>query len=166
MFIDQSDGMAITKFMQGTLKERAVRAKMTGVIVNDLKSGANSGDGGSFRALRAIMCYVVDSMALYKNNAFSRRLPDIITEELVLVLSQKIPYEFKQLFVVLHDNLRRRNAANGGAEMLRLRAYEKLQNLVSRGAVKKNGKIYTGNTAALAAMALNTVPAPAVTSAP
>jgi hypothetical protein len=50
--------------------------------------------------------------------------------------------------------------------MLRLRAYEKLQNLVSRGAVKKNGKIYTGNTAALAAMALNTVPAPAVTSAP
>ena len=45
MFIDQSDGMAITKFMQGTLKERAVRAKMTGVIVNDLKSGTNSGDG-------------------------------------------------------------------------------------------------------------------------
>jgi hypothetical protein len=167
MLIDQSDGMAITKFMQGTLKERAVRAKMTGVIVNDLKNGANSGDGGSFRALRAIMCYVVDSMALYKNNAFSRRLPDIITEELVLVLSQKIPYEFKQLFVVLHDNLRRRNAANGGAEMLRLRAYEKLQNLVSRGAVKKNGKIYTGNSAALAAMAVTAVPAaPAVTSDP
>ena len=45
MFIDQSDGMAITKFMQGTLKERAVGAKMTRVIVNDLKSGANSGDG-------------------------------------------------------------------------------------------------------------------------
>jgi len=106
-------------------------------------------------------------MALYKNNAFSRRLPDIITEELVLVLSQKIPYEFKQLFVVLHDNLRRRNAANGGAEMLRLRAYEKLQNLVSRGAVKKNGKIYTGNSAALAAMAVTAVPAaPAVTSDP
>jgi hypothetical protein len=105
-------------------------------------------------------------MALYKNNAFSRRLPDIITEELVLVLSQKTPYEFKQLFVVLHDNLRRRNAANGGAEMLRLRAYEKLQNLVSRGAVKKNGKIYTGNTAALAAIAANAVPSRTVTSDP
>jgi hypothetical protein len=101
-------------------------------------------------------------MALYKNNAFSRRLPDIITEELVLVLSQKTPYEFKQLFTVLHENLRRRNAANGGAEMLRLRAYEKLQNLVSRGAVKKNGKIYTGNIAALAAMAAIAIPAPAV----
>jgi hypothetical protein len=45
MFIDHSDGMAITKFMQGTLKERAITAKMTGVIVNDLKSGTNSGDG-------------------------------------------------------------------------------------------------------------------------
>jgi hypothetical protein len=103
-------------------------------------------------------------MALYKNNAFSRRLPDIITEELVFVLSQKTPYEFKQLFEVLHDKLRRRNAANGGAEMLRLRAYEKLQNLVSRGAVKKNGKIYTGNSAALAVMAANSVPAPVATS--
>jgi hypothetical protein len=46
--------------------------------------------------------------------------------------------------------------------MLRLRAYEKLQNLVSRGAVKKNGKIYTGNIAALAAMAAIALPAPAV----
>jgi hypothetical protein len=105
-------------------------------------------------------------MALYRNNSFSRRLPDIITEELVLVFSQKTPYEFKQLFLVLHDNLRRRNAANGGAEMLRLRAYEKLQNLVSRGAVKKNGKIYTGNAHALAALTMNTLPAPAVTSDP
>jgi hypothetical protein len=105
-------------------------------------------------------------MALYKNNAFSRRLPDIITEELVFVLSQKTPYEFKQLFTVLHENLRRRNAANGGAEMLRLRAYEKLQNLVSRGAVKKNGKIYTGNIAALAAITAVSLPVPAVTSEP
>ena len=30
------------------------------------------------------------------------------------------------------------------AEMLRLRAYEKLQNLVSRGMVEKNGKQYRG----------------------
>jgi hypothetical protein len=39
--------------------------------------------------------------------------------------------------------------------MLRLRAYEKLQYLVSSGAVKKNGKIYTGNSTALTAMAAN-----------
>jgi hypothetical protein len=104
----------------------------------------------------ALSCviFIVD-MAVYKNNAFSRRLPDLVTEELVFVLSQKRSYEFKQLFEVVHDNLRQRNAANGGEEMLRLRAYEKLQNLVFRGAVKKNGKIYTGNSAALAAMAAN-----------
>ena len=94
-------------------------------------------------------------MALYKKYAFFRRLPDPLTEELVCALSQKRSYEFKQLFDVVHDNLRRRKAANGGEEMLRLRAYEKLQYLVSSGAVKKNGKIYTGNSAALTAMAAN-----------
>jgi hypothetical protein len=94
-------------------------------------------------------------MGAYKYNTFSRRLPDLMTEELVFVLSQKGSYEFKKLFEIVHDNLRRRNAANAGEELLRLRSYEKLQNLVSRGAVKKNGKIYTGNSAALAAMTAN-----------
>jgi hypothetical protein len=56
-------------------------------------------------------------MAFYKNKAFPRRLPDLVTEELVFVLSQKRSYEFKQLFEVVHDNLRRRNAANGGARL-------------------------------------------------
>jgi hypothetical protein len=94
-------------------------------------------------------------MAVYKNNVFSRRLPDLITEELVFALSRKRSYEFKQLFDVVHDNLRRRKAANGGEEMLRLRAYEKLQYLVFSGVVKKNGKTYTGNSAALTAMTAN-----------
>ena len=85
-----------------------------------------------------------------------RRLPDLVTQELVFVLSQKRTYEFKKLFEVVYDNLRGRNAANGGQEMLRLRAYEKLQYLVLSGAVKKDGKIYTGNSAALAAIAANT----------
>ena len=91
-------------------------------------------------------------MAVYKKNAFSRRPPDVVTEELVFALSLKRSYEFKQLFDVVHDNLRRRKAANGGEDLLRLRAYEKLQYLVFSGAVKKNGKIYTGNSAALTAM--------------
>ena len=111
------------------------------------------------------MWYITISMAVYKNNAFSRRLPDLVTEELVFILSQKRSYEFKQLFEVVHDNLRRRNAANGGEEMLRLRAYEKLQNLVFSGAVKKNGKIYTGNSA-LAAMAAKAPHAAASTPNP
>jgi hypothetical protein len=105
-------------------------------------------------------------MAVYKNKGFSRRLPDLITEELVFVLSQNGSYEFKRLFEIVHDNLRRRNTANGGEEMLRLRSYEKLQNLVSRGAVKKNGKLYTGNSTALAAMTANASHAFAITSNP
>ena len=103
----------------------------------------------------ALLCVILFDMAVYKNKTFSRRLPDLITKELVLVLSQKGSYEFKKLFEIVHENLRRKNAANGGEEMLRLRSYEKLQNLVSSGAVKKNGKIYTGNSTALAVMDAN-----------
>jgi hypothetical protein len=98
----------------------------------------------------AKICYVVGLMAILKKNAFSRRVPDLVTEELVAVLSRRSSFEFKQLFDIVHENLRARNAASGGEEMLRLRAYEKLQNLVARGAVKKNGKKYKGLPAALA----------------
>jgi len=80
-----------------------------------------------------------------------------VTEELVSVLSRKSSFEFKQLFDIVHENLRARNAASGGEEMLRLRAYEKLQNLVARGMVKKNGKKYKG-LAALATMQPTAVP--------
>lgn len=81
---------------------------------------------------------------MQRKSGFSRRLPDLVTEELVAVLSKKTSLEFKQLFDVVHERLRARNAASGGEEMLRLRAYEKLQNLVSRGMVKKTGKKYKG----------------------
>lgn len=82
---------------------------------------------------------------MQRKSAFSRRLPDLVTEELVAVLSKKsASFEFKQLFDVVHERLKARNAASGGEEMLRLRAYEKLQNLVSRGMVKKTGKKYKG----------------------
>jgi len=101
-------------------------------------------------ALSKKMCYPFDPMAILKKNAFSRRVPDLVTEELVAVLSRRSSFEFKQLFDIVHENLRARNAASGGEEMLRLRAYEKLQNLVARGAVKKNGKKYKGLPSALA----------------
>jgi hypothetical protein len=107
------------------------------------------------------------SMAIQKKNAFSRRLPDLVTEELISVLSQKKSFEFKQLFEIVHENLRQRNAASGGEEMLRLRAYEKLQNLVARGLVKKSStpsKLYKGDPAALAAMAAAAAAAVAATT--
>src|SRR3954453_17210878 len=101
-------------------------------------------------------CYVTALMPIPKKTAFSRRLPDLVTEELAAVLSSRTTYEFKELFEVVHLNLRARNAASGGEEMLRLRAYEKLQNLVARGMVKKDGKKYKGVPKQLAT--LQTVP--------
>lgn len=95
-------------------------------------------------------CYSFHLMSILKKNAFSRRIPDLVTEELVAVLSRRASFEFKELFDIVHENLRARNAASGGEEMLRLRAYEKLQNLVARGAVKKNGKKYKGLPSVLA----------------
>ena len=64
-------------------------------------------------------------------------MPDNVTEELVAVLSSRASFEFKPLFDVILLNLRARNAASGGEEMLRLRVYEKLQGLVSQGAVDR-----------------------------
>src|SRR6516162_3375001 len=69
--------------------------------------------------------------------SFTRRGPDCITEELIALLSSKVSFEFKALFNMMLLNLRKRNAASGGEEMLRLRAYEKLQGLVNQGAVKR-----------------------------
>ena len=60
-------------------------------------------------------------MPIHKKTAFSRRLPDLVTEELAAVLSSRSSYEFKELFEIVHLNLRNRNAASGGEEMLRLR---------------------------------------------
>ncbi|HZJ15330.1 MAG TPA: hypothetical protein VFD27_09785 [Chthoniobacteraceae bacterium] len=105
-------------------------------------------------------------MPIHKKTAFSRRLPDLVTEELASVLSSRSSFEFKELFDVVHENLRARNAASGGEEMLRLRAYEKLQNLVARGMVKKDGKKYKGIPKQLATLETipprPTAPAPAV----
>lgn len=71
------------------------------------------------------------------NVSFSRRMPDNVTEELVAVLSSRASFEFKPLFDIILAKLRERNAASGGEEMLRLRVYEKLQGLVSQGAVDR-----------------------------
>lgn len=79
-----------------------------------------------------------------KRTRFSRRLPDHVTDELVNALTIKKVYEFNTLFEAVYEQLKLRNAVSGGEEMLRLRAYEKLQNLVSRGLVEKIGKTYRG----------------------
>ena len=107
------------------------------------------------------MCYFAFPMPIHKKTAFSRRLPDLVTEELAAVLSSKSSYEFKELFDIVHENLKNRNAASGGEEMLRLRAYEKLQNLVARGMVKKEQKKYKGIPKQLATLEIIPPKAPA-----
>ena len=72
-----------------------------------------------------------------------------MTEALAGVLSASVSYEFKALFTMVFADLKAKNAASGGEEMLRLRAYEKLQNMVQTGVVKKNGKEYRGVPSAL-----------------
>jgi cell shape-determining protein MreC len=83
-------------------------------------------------------------MATVRKTRFSRRVPDHVTDELVNVLSSGKTHEFNALFSLVYDNLKLKNAVSGGEEMLRLRSYEKLQNLVSRGLVQKNAKQYRG----------------------
>jgi len=102
---------------------------------------------------------------MHKKTAFSRRLPDLVTEELAAVLSSKSSFEFKELFDLVHENLKARNAASGGEEMLRLRAYEKLQNLVARGMVKKDQKKYKGIPKQLATLEIIPPKAPAPATA-
>ncbi|NNC90539.1 MAG: hypothetical protein HKN82_18950 [Akkermansiaceae bacterium] len=84
-------------------------------------------------------------MATTKRTRFSRRLPDHVTDELVNVLGAEDKFfGFNDLFEKVFERLKERNAVSGGEEMLRLRAYEKLQNLVTRGLVEKDGKEYKG----------------------
>jgi hypothetical protein len=81
-----------------------------------------------------------------KNRLFARRgAPDLLTEELISAFAGQASFEFKALFTVVYANLRARNAAHGGEEMLRLRIYEKLQHLVQVGGVNKREKVYSGN---------------------
>jgi hypothetical protein len=85
------------------------------------------------------------------NFSFSRRGPDRVSEELATALSRKGSWEFKSLFDTVHANLRSKDLARGGEEMLRLRAHEKLQNFLHSGIVTKKGKEYSGVPKALAA---------------
>ncbi len=83
-------------------------------------------------------------MSTTRKTRFSRRIPDHVTDEIVNVLSanSKKYFGFNDMFERVYENLKERNAVSGGEEMLRLRAYEKLQNLVTRGLVEKKGKEY------------------------
>ena len=83
-------------------------------------------------------------MATTRKTRFSRRVPDHVTDEHVSVLLAGHTHEFNALFCLVYEKLKLKNAVSGGEEMLRLRTYEKLQALVGRGLVSKNGRSYRG----------------------
>jgi hypothetical protein len=91
--------------------------------------------------------------AMKRNFRFARTGPDFLMDELTEALKADVWFEFNPLFLQVYSKLRDRKAAGGGQEMLRLRMYEKLQKLVQRGIVEKNGKTYRGIASALAAWA-------------
>jgi hypothetical protein len=68
---------------------------------------------------------------MQRKSAFSRRGPDLVTEELVAVLTKKTSFEFKQLF-----------------------------DQVSRGMVKKTGKKYKGLASLAKALTPDVIPIP------
>lgn len=88
------------------------------------------------------LCY--DNFMSMSRTRLTRRLPDHITNELVDVLLNPGVFTFNEVFMILYKSLKEKKSVSGGEEMLRLRTYEKLQNLVSKGFVKKDGKKYNG----------------------
>ena len=76
----------------------------------------------------------------------NRRLPDYVMDELLLLLkSSAKQYSFNDIFEIIYEKLKERNAVSGGEEMLRLRCYEKLQGLVEQGLATRKNKMYKGN---------------------
>ena len=87
---------------------------------------------------------------MIKRKSYVRHRPDLVSEELIAaLLERKATFEFNDLFLTIYEKLRARNATSGGQEMLRLRAYERLQMLVAQGLVARTGKTYSANRAAL-----------------
>jgi len=69
---------------------------------------------------------------------------DQVVVEMATILSVDASFEFKELFLLVHDKLRGRKAAHEGESMLRIRAYERLQVMVSHGFVGRDGEKYRG----------------------
>ena len=107
-------------------------------------------------------CLLLSAMSQNYTTRFTRKGPDVLSEELATVMFGKTAFEFKPLFTIVYTNLRARKLANGGEEMLRLRIYEKLQAFVDRGMVDKTitkgVKEYLGLASLSSALPLVVIP--------
>ena len=83
-----------------------------------------------------------------------------------MVLGGDTGFAFKPLFSLVHANLRARKLANGGEDMLRLRLYEKLQELVHKGMVETTSSNGVKEYFGLAALATSLPALPALPALP
>jgi hypothetical protein len=72
----------------------------------------------------------------------TRKPQDQIRAEMLQVLSLAEIILFNDIYEQVFSNMKSKGLATGGEEILRLRIYEKLQTLVSQGALHKKGKQY------------------------
>ena len=81
-------------------------------------------------------------MEIGKNGHIPWRSPDAIRSEMLVVLSCADTILFNDIFEGVLAAMKSKGISTGGEEILRLRIYEKLQTLVSQGALQKKGKEY------------------------
>lgn len=77
-----------------------------------------------------------------RNTRGSKRVADIVRQEVIDVLLGTGVIEFNEIFLQVSESMKSKNLSTGGEEILRLRIYEKLQTLVSEGGIRKKGKEY------------------------
>lgn len=77
-----------------------------------------------------------------RNTRGSKRVADIVRQEVIDVLLGTGVIEFNEIFLQVSESMKSKNLSTGGEEILRLRIYEKLQTLVSEGGIRKKGKQY------------------------
>lgn len=73
----------------------------------------------------------------------SRKSPDLVTDELIDIMQKVGVLEFNEIFLQALSAMKEKKMPMSGEEILRLRIYDKLQNLVSAGGLMKKGKVYT-----------------------
>jgi hypothetical protein len=98
-------------------------------------------------------------VTMKKAFSFERKTPNPLVIHLQAVLDRREWLEFKPLFSILLNDLRASKAAHGSEEMLRLRAYNALQEFVRFGVAEKVGTKYRGVLAAAPAAAIEPVAA-------
>ena len=77
------------------------------------------------------------------NTRATGRVSDQIREEIIDALLGSGMLQFNDIFLFVVEALKKKGFSTGGEEILKLRIYEKLQMLVSLGALGKRGKEYT-----------------------